>query len=120
MDRDPHDAQFTTWFRELRADDARRTPPAHRLLDAAVVEKQGRLGRPWALPAAVAAAAVTALLMIILWTAPFAPHGTPTTQVWQWQPPTGQLLHPFGEELLSKMPQLGTPLTMSSEGSTKD
>ncbi len=115
MDRDLHDAPFTTWFRELRADDARRTPPAHRFLDAAVARKRGSTRRPWALPATVAAMAV-AVLLIVFWTAPFAPRGTPTTQLWQWQPPTAQLLHPFGEELLSKTPQLDTPLTVSTEG----
>ena len=119
MDRDPHDAPFTTWFRELRADDARRTPPAHRFLDAAVVRKSGRPRRPWAFPATVAAMAVAVLLMIVIWTAPFTPRGTPATELWQWQPPTAQLLHPFGEELLSQTPQLGTPVTMSTEG-TKD
>ena len=116
MDRDPHDAQFTAWFRELRADDAQRTPPAHRLLDAAVTRKQGRLRRPWARPATVAALTIAVLLVIVFWTTPFEPRATPTTQLWQWQPPTAQLLHPFGEELLSQTPQLGTHLTMSNEG----
>ena len=115
MDRDPHDAPFTTWFRELQADDARHTPPAHRFLDEAVARKRGRPRRPWALPATVVAMAVAVLLLIVFWTAPFAPRGTPTTQLWQWQPPTAQLLHPFGEELLSQTPQLGTPVTMSNE-----
>lgn len=119
MDRDPHDAQFTTWFRELWADDARRTPSAQRFLDEAAARKQGRLWRPWALPATLAAAAVTVLVVVASWTIPFAPRRTPTTQLWQWQPPTAQLLHPFSEELLSQMPQLGTPLTMSNDG-TKD
>ncbi|OLC30157.1 MAG: hypothetical protein AUH31_05155 [Armatimonadetes bacterium 13_1_40CM_64_14] len=119
MDRDSHDTQFTTWFRELQADDAQRTPPAHRLLDAAVHRKQGGLRRPWALRATVGAMTIAVLLVIFFWTAPFAPRGTPTTQLWQWQPPTAQLLHPFGEELLSQMPQLATPLTMNTEG-TKD
>ena len=118
MDRDPHDAPFTTWFRELRSDDARHMPPAHRLLDAAVTRKD-RLRRQWALPATVGAMTIAVLLVIVFWSAPFAPHGVPTTQISQWQPPTAQLLHPFGEELLSKTPQLGAPLTMSTEG-TRD
>ncbi len=116
MDRDPHDAQFTTWFRELRADDAQRSPPGHRLLEAAAARKQGRLRRRWAFQATVAAMAI-AVLLVIFWTEPFVPRGTPTTQLLQWQPPTAQLLHPFGEELLHQTPQLGTPLTMSNEGS---
>ncbi len=115
MDRDPHDAPFTTWFRELRSDDALHTPPAHRLLDAAA-RKPGGLRRQWALPATVAAMTIAALLVIVFWSAPFAPRGTPTTQLWQWQPPTAELLHPFGEELLSQTPQLGAPLTMSTVG----
>ncbi len=119
MDRDPHDAQFTTWFRELRSDDARRTPPAHRLLDAAAAGKQSRLRQPWALPATVAAMMIVVMLAIVYWSTPFVPRGTLTTQLWQWQPPTAQLLHPFGEELLSQTPQLGAPLTMSTEG-TRD
>lgn len=119
MDRDPHDAQFTTWFRELRADDARRTPSAQRFLETAGARKQNWLRRPWALPATAVAMAIAVLLVIVWWTAPFAPRGTPTTQLWQWQPPTAQLLHPFSEELLSQTPQLGAPLTMSTE-STKD
>ena len=118
MDRDPHGAPFTTWFRELRFDDARHTPPAHRLLDAALTRKD-RLRREWALPATVAAMTIAALLVIVFWSAPFTPRGTPTAELWQWQPPTAQLLHSFGEELLSKTPQLGAPLTMSTEG-TRD
>ena len=117
MDRDPHDAPFTTWFRELRSDEARHTPPADHLLDRAA-RKPGRHRRQWALPATVAAMTIAALLVIV-WSAPFAPRGTPTTQLWQWQPPTAELLHLFGEELLNKTPQLGTPLTMSTEG-TRD
>jgi hypothetical protein len=119
MDRDPHGAPFTTWFRELRSDDARHTPPAHRLLGPAA-RKPGRLRRQWTLPAAVGAMTIAVLLVIVFWSAPFAPREVPTTQLSQWQPPTAQLLHPFGEELLSKTPQLGTPLTMGTEGSTKD
>jgi hypothetical protein len=117
MDRDPRDTPFTTWFRELRADDARRAPPAHRLFDAAVAaRKQGWLRRPWALPATVAVMTITVLLVIVIWTAPFASRGKPTTQLEQWQSPTAELLHPFGEELLSQTPRLGTPITMSTEG----
>lgn len=118
MDCDPHDAPFTTWFRELRSDDARHAPPAHRLLDTAA-RKPGRLRRQWALPATVAAMTIAALLVLVFWSAPFAPRGTPTTQLWQWQPPTAKLLHSFGEELLSQTPQLGAPLTMST-GGTRD
>ncbi len=110
MDRDPRDTQFTTWFRELRADDARRTPPAPRLLDAAVAaRKQGWLRQPWALPATVAVMTIASLLVIVVWTAPFASRGKPTTQLEQWQSPTAELMHPFGEELLNQTPQLGTP-----------
>jgi predicted membrane-bound mannosyltransferase len=116
MDRDPHDAQFTTWFRELRADDARRTPSAQRFLDAAEAKKQGRLRRPWAPLATLAAAAVTVWVVVAFWFTPFAPRRAPTTQLWQWQPPTAQLLHPFSEELLTQTPQLGMPLTMNTEG----
>jgi hypothetical protein len=119
MDRDPHDAPFTTWFRELRDDDEHRTPPAYRFLDTAVARKRGGLKRPWAFPATVAAMTVAVLLVIVLRTAPLGQRGTPTTQLWQWEPPTAQLLHPFGEELLIQTPQLGTPLTMNNEG-TRD
>ena len=115
MDRDHQDAPFTTWFRELRADDARRIAPAHHFLDAVVTRKPGRLRRSWALPATAAALTVAVGLLLVFWTAPFSPRGTPATQLGQWQPPTAQLLHPFGEELLSKTPQLLTPLPISNE-----
>jgi hypothetical protein len=118
MDRDPTERQFKTWFRELRADDERRTPPAYKLLDAALARRRTRRGRRWSLAAAGVVMTVTAVLLILSRTATFAPRGTPTTQLLQWQPPTAQLLHSFGEELLTKTPRLGAPLT--TDAGTKD
>jgi hypothetical protein len=118
MDRDPTEGQFKTWFRELRADDERRTPPAHRLLDAALARRQTGRGRRWSLAAAGAVMTVAAVLLILSRTPTFAPRGTPTTPLLQWQPPTAQLLHPFGEELLTQTPRLGAPLTTNM--GTKD
>jgi hypothetical protein len=112
MTQEPEDQQFSTFFRELRADDERSAPPLSRLLDSAkqrTLERRGHR-RGLRVVAAVAAPVVTALLLIVSRTANFAPHEMTAAELLRWRSPTDGFLKLFGDELTSGVPRVGDSL----------
>ncbi len=112
MNQDPDDPRLWTLFGELRRVDEQDAPPFSTLVDVAVGRTQEPQKRrhPFHVAAVISAPIVAAMLLILSRTGSLAPHQPATVQLFRWQSPTEGLLRPFGEELLSRVPEVGESL----------